>query len=852
MAANRNSDSYDKKAKKAAAKKQKKKHPVLRVIFSTIFVFVSICIVCASVAVSYVYNYSVNYINDEENAMDLEIYKANQAQTSIIYAYDSNKKLVELLRLHGEENRVWVEYDEIPETMVDAFRDLEDKRFYEHQGVDWTRTILGVVKSGFEQGGSTITQQLIKNLTGENGRTVSRKFFEILNALSLEKNYSKTTIMEFYLNTVYLGNGCYGVKTAAETYFGKNVEDLNAAECAVIASITQAPGALDPLTNPEQNAERQLYCLRCMYEQGSLTQKEYNEAKNFELIFTNSDNYKGSQVDKEEEEDIIETDKNYTDEEIAEIEKAKEDTESSYYVDYVIDNVIEDLMDEYDLTYNEAWKKVFFGGLRIYSAVDLEVQEKAEYVYENRTVFPSEEDTEENPAVQSAITIMDYNGRVVAMVGGAGEKGPFRGLNRASQSARQPGSSIKPISVYAPGIDQDVITWSTKVQNYGIKMGSSRWPTNYGGNAGSANSFVTVQYALQQSLNTCPAQIARVMGLETCFDFLVDDLRFSTFVTDEDSKFYDANYSTIAVGGCSEGVTTLEMAAAFAIFGNNGYYFKPYGYYKVTNNDGTEVLLKSGDEAGDQVISESSAGVMRNLLKTVVSGGTGSGYGVSGFETFAKTGTTSDDKDRWFCCGTPYYVAACWYGYDEPRNIWNVSGNPAGRICKEIFDDVHEDLDDLEFPSASGLVARSYCTISGDLASSGCPRATGYYKSSNLPPYCRGCAIRNGIGQGIPSVIKVEKSTTEKEDDEEEKTTKPKTTEEKTTKPTTQKPTTTAPTTQKPSTTAAPTTTAPTTAAPTTTSPTTAPTESATTANSEGDAAFAADDRSRSVSMWWN
>ncbi len=744
------------------AKKQRKEHPVLRVIFGTLFTLFAIMGVCGVVACSYVYNFAVDYINNEENTMDLDEYKANQAQTSIIYAYDENKQLVELLRLHGEENRVWVDYEEIPETMVDAFRDLEDKRFYEHQGVDWTRTILGVVKSGFEQGGSTITQQLIKNLTGENGRTVSRKFFEILNALNLEQNYHKKTIMEFYLNTVYLGNGCYGVKTASEFYFGKNVEDLNAAECAVIASITQAPGALDPLTNPEDNAIRQLYCLKCMFEQGSLTQAEYDEAKAYELVFTNSEDFKGNKLDTE---DSTESDENkeYSDEEIAEIEQSRAETESSYYVDYVIDNVIADLQEEYDLTYNEAWKKVFFGGLRIYSAVDMGIQEKAEYVYENRTVFPKEADTAERPAAQSAITIMDYNGRVVAMVGGAGEKDTFRGLNRASQSPRQPGSSIKPLSVYAPALDQDVITWSTKVQNYGIKLGSSRWPTNYGGNPGSPNSFVTVQYALQISYNTVPAQIARKMGLKTCFDFLVDDLNFTTFVEDENSDYYDANYSTIAVGGCSQGVTTLEMAAAFAMFGNNGYYFKPYSYYKVTNNDGTEILLKSGDDSGDQVISESSAGVMRNMLKTVMSGGgTGNGYGVKRFETFAKTGTTSDDKDRWFVGGTPYYVAAIWYGYDQPRPIRNVSGNPAGKIYKAIMNDIHADLDDdLDFPTASGVVARSYCTISGDIANAGCPKATGYYKSSNVPNRCKSCSIINGIGQGIPSVIPNSTTTTE-------------------------------------------------------------------------------------------
>ncbi len=767
-------------AKKGAVKrsrKPRKEHPVLRTIGYALFTITAICLICATVAGTYVYNFADEYVNGGK-IIDLEMYKANQAQTSIIYAYDANKQQVELLRLHGAENRVWIAYDEIPQEMIDAFRDLEDKRFEEHQGVDWTRTILGVAKSGFEQGGSTITQQLIKNLTGEDGRMASRKFYEILNALNVEKYYSKDTIMEFYLNTVYLGNGCYGIKTAAEVYFGKDVEDLNAAECAVIASITKAPATYDPLTNPEDNRDRQEYCLSCMLEQGSLTQEEYDEAKDFELIFTNSENYKGSQV-TETIEDI--EDKEYTEDDIK-FTDTLDDGKSSYYVEYVIDDVIEDLMEEYDLTYNEAWKKVFFGGLRIYAAVDLDVQRAAEEVYVKRLTFPDESNAEVQ--VQSAMTIMDYNGRVVAMVGGAGEKQTFRGLNRANHSPRQPGSSIKPVSVYAPAIENDTITWSTMVQNYGIRMGSSRWPVNYGGNAGSPNSFTTVQYAIAQSYNTVPAQIVQEMGIDPCMDFLVDDLKFSTLVTDEEDPNYDGNFSSICVGGMSEGVTTLDMTAAFAVFGNNGYYYEPYSYYKVTNNDGSEVLLEGGDDPGEQVLSESSAGVMRQLLRTVVNSGTAGGYGVSGFDTFAKTGTTSDDKDRWFVGGTPYYVAAVWYGYDEPKPIKNTSGNPAGKIFKKVMDSAHDGLDDLSFPTASGVVSRKYCKISGDIASDTCTStASGYYKSSNVPGRCKGCAIVNGIGQGIPDVITP--STTE----DPTATTTTITTKPSTTKPITQTPT---------------------------------------------------------------
>ena len=782
-------------------KKVKKQHPKLKRFFSVVMVLVSIALICGTVACTYVYKFANEYVTGGKK-IDLEEYKANQEQTSIIYGYDSNKQLVELLRLHGAQNRVWIDYKDIPKDMINAFRDLEDKRFNEHKGVDWYGTVFGVVSSGFERGASTITQQLIKNLTKEDGRTVSRKFYEILNALNVEQHYSKKKIMEFYLNTVYLGNGCYGIRTAAEKYFGKDVEDLNAAECAIIASITKAPATYDPLTedglaalvekDEDGNMGRQRYCLTCMLEEGSLTEKQYKKALDFELIFTNSENYKGSQVTKNEDD---EDDENYTEEDIKFTDKTDSD-KSSYYVEYVIDSVIEDLQKEYELTYNEAWKKVFFGGLRIYTAIDLDVQKAAENVYVKRETFPDEDlNDKENPPVQSAITIMDYSGRVVAMVGGAGEKKTFRGLNRAFDSPRQPGSAIKPISVYTPAIENNIATWSTKVQNYGIRLGSSRWPVNYGGSYGNAKNFVTVQSALAQSLNTVPAQLMRRIGIETSFDFLVDDLKISTFVTDEDDPNYDGNFSTLCVGGASEGMTTLDMTAAFAIFGNNGYYFKPYCYYKVTNNDGTETLLKSGNSEGKQVVSESTAGVMRQLLRTVVNGGTAGGYGVSGFDTFAKTGTTSDDKDRWFVGGTPYYVAAVWYGYDEPRAITNTSGNPAGKIFKAIMNDVHEELDSMSYPSASGVVARSYCKISGDIASPGCAEtATGYYKSSYIPSKCKNCAMIHAIGSEIPDEVtgpSATEETTKKKKDKNKKTTKPATTVKPTTAPTTTLPSTT-------------------------------------------------------------
>ena len=293
---------------------------------------------------------------------DLDLYKASQDQTSIIYvnkdekygeAFDASN-FVEYKRLHGETNRIWVDLESIPKNMQDAIIALEDKRFEEHHGVDWFRTLSGmVVSSNHGQGGSTITQQLVKNLTNKKEVTFVRKFNEILTALNLEKNYEKDEILETYLNTLYLGQGCYGIKTAAELYFGKEVEDLNLAECACLASITQAPGTYDPLINPDNNAKRRAICLSNIFEQGLITQEEYNEAKNYEMVYSNSPGFVSQLKDETREED---------------------DEIQSYYVDYIVASLIEDFQEEYDLTYNQAYKKVYYGGLKIYSAENVKAQ----------------------------------------------------------------------------------------------------------------------------------------------------------------------------------------------------------------------------------------------------------------------------------------------------------------------------------------------------------------------------------------------------------------------------------------------------------------------------------------------
>ena len=662
--------------------------------------------------------------------INLETAMNNQNQTSFLYADDKDGNQIELLRLHGEENRIWVDLDNIPQNLQDAFVALEDKRFYQHHGVDWKRTI-GVTVRQNGQGGSTITQQLIKNITGNTEKTYVRKYNEILTALNLEKNYEKDQILEAYLNTLYLGKGCYGVETAAETYFGKSVDELNIAECAVIASITQKPYTNDPISHPENNRKRQIYCLDCMLAEKKITQEEYDEAVAYDLVLTTDEDYIPSEEELKREE---------------ERNQAHQNSEyQSFYIDYVISDVINGLQEKLGCSHSEATAMIYGGGLRIYTAVDLEVQEKLESVYVKKTNWLDKK-------AQSAMTIMDYEGRVVAIVGQAGEKTGNRVLNRASDSPRPPGSTIKPLSAYAPAIEEGEIYWSTTIKDSAIRYNGKTWPKNYSGNYGSG-SYVTVQNALARSLNTVPARICvNMLGVEKSYEYVTKKFHISTLIDGKDN-----NPAPLVVGSMTYGMTSLEMTAAYAAFGNGGYYYTPYSYYYVEDATG-KVILDNRNNESEQIISSGTADVMRHMMETVTTAsyGTGYHYKVSGFDTFAKTGTTDDNKDKWMVGGTPYYVAAVWYGYDTPKTIYT-SGNPAGTIYKTVMDKVHSDLDAKDFEDGDEVVKKYYCTHTGKLASSSCSStAAGWFKKDDLPGYCSGHYASNTRGDDDDS----EESTT--------------------------------------------------------------------------------------------
>lgn len=678
------------------------------------------CVLTVLVVVTTVLVSAIVYVKGDL-VVNLDEYKANQNQTSFVYAYDKSGATVELARLHGEEDRVWVDLDDMSPYLKEAFIALEDTRFMKHHGVDWIRTFGVIIKpKNIGQGGSTITQQLIKNITNNKEVTIVRKYREILMALNLEENYNKDVILEAYLNTLYLGSGCYGVKTASEKYFGKDVSELDAAECACLAVITKAPTKYNPLLNPEENLKRRNHCLKLMYDEGKgcLNEEEYNAATTENLIFTNSPDYVPSDKIKDtktanEEEKVI----------------------NSFYVDYVIQAVRDDLMEKYGYSKQQATNQIYYGGLKIYTAVDLDVQATLEDVYVNRKSFPDMVSKKDGSKVQSAMTIIDYQGRIVAMVGQAGAKTQNRGLNRAANSYRQPGSTIKPLATYAPAIDMNIYNYSSMIKDYAIAVNGSLWPHNVDKSLGSGNN-VTVKYAIQKSLNTVPARIINYdVGIDNSFNFLRDNFHLSRLDEKEDRTL-----SPLATGALTNGTTTVEMAAAYATFGNGGLYYKPYAYYKVTNSSGSEIVLSNENPASQRAISEETSDIMCELLQTVDTSYYGTASNVRKFQIMAKTGTTSSDKDRWFCAGTPYYVAAVWVGFDSPETL-NASVNPGGKIFFRVFDNIHKGLDAKQFPKSSGTVEKSFCSRTGKLASSNCGSTQkGWYKITSLPAVCTSCS----------------------------------------------------------------------------------------------------------------
>ena len=660
--------------------KKKKKH-ILRKIFKFLLIlFLLLILICAGLFVGLAFS-----IQNGAGALSKEDFEINNFTT---YVYDINGN--QYTTLTGSENRTYATLSECSTYLPQAFIAIEDERFESHMGVDIKRTTGATIKYLLSKvgigtssyGGSTITQQVIKKVTGEDDRSSLRKAKEIIRAIQLETWLSKDQIIELYMNLIYLGEGAYGVEAAAYTYFDKSADELTIAECALIAGLAQAPEGYNPYKYPEKAKNKQLLVLGKMLELEKITQEQYNEAISQELVYQ-----KGS------------------------VDLA---SSNSYFVDAVVEEVIEDLMDEKGVTRAMAQKMVYNNGLHIYTTIDPEIQEIMDEVYMDQSYFEIKGGTYD-PELQSAMVIIDYKkGNVVALVGGAGEKTTLRGLNRATQMTRSPGSNMKPIGVYAPGLESGVLTAATTFDDVPVsyKIGTKDW--NIKNYDNKYRGLINIRKAIEISDNIVAAKaLQEKVGSNYAYEFL-KDLGISTLTSSDKNS-----PASLSLGGMSKGVSPLELAAAYGAIANNGVYVEPKLYTQIKDRNG-EVILEKKSEVRD-VMTKENAYIITDMMKTVTTGseGTGKVAKLTNIDVAAKTGTTSDDKDRWFTAYTPYYVGSVWFGYDEPKYI-NVSSSPATKVWKAVMEKVHEDLPEAKFERPSAVINVEVCKDSGLLATDAC------------------------------------------------------------------------------------------------------------------------------------
>ncbi len=690
---------------------------------SNIVLITFLCLILTALVVGIAFGIYVASITERQiDESVFEVLNSNTASKIYYYKTESDREAGIATELEGQElfggyRSKPLDYEEIPQKLIDAFVSIEDKRFFEHNGVDWKRTAGAAVNYIFrfddEFGGSTITQQLIKNITERDEYSLERKVQEIFWALDLETKMSKGEIIENYLNIINLSNGCYGVGAAAEYYFSKDVGELSLLECASIAAITNNPSYYDPVRNPENNRQRALLILRQMYEQEYINESQYTEAIS-QTIVLNKDNNTGNV--------------------------------NLWYVDMVIEDVISALMNEYDYTRSMANMMIYRGGLKIYTAMDYEVQKILEKYYSDPKNFGIEDATD---APQSAMIIIDpYSGDILGVAGAVGNKNANRLQNFATGTVRPAGSVIKPLSVYAPALQEGIITWSSVYDDIPVNFGNSSDPVAWPKNAnGVYRGLTNVNYAIEHSVNTVTVKVLEDIGLRRSFDFLYNKVGMKSLVEsrklDDGRVISDVDYAALALGQFNYGVSVREITAAYSIFANKGIYSTSRSYYKVT--DGLGNILLENRYHGEAVISEENSVIMTYMLQNVVKSGTATAVTLDEkLECAGKTGTTQSNYDKWYIGYTPYYVGGVWYGYEYPRRL----DTGAGNICVKVWDDVMTLLHQKylssgsvkKFNTSERIQSFEYCKDSGKLITDACrkdPRGdrseTGYFVLGTEP-----------------------------------------------------------------------------------------------------------------------
>lgn len=786
-------------------KKPKKRRSIIGMIFSFIGCMLCLCIMAASVGGVLLSMYIVQVTADDAETLDLDNQK--NRQTSIVYDINGN----EYASLSRNENRIWRELSAMPENLQNAVIAIEDKNFRTEPGINLKGTIGAALNAftgnriwGTNRGASTLEQQLIKNLTGDNEQDNMRKVREIFRALGLDNKYSKETILEAYLNTIPLTGIIHGMEAGSIEYFGKHVEDLTLAECATLASITKNPTKYNPATNPEELMKRRNHVLYEMYTQGYITEDEFNSAK---------------------AETITLAEKSST------TENATRSSSNSWFTDALYNQLLTQLQEDLNYTKDEAQELIFSGGLRIYSTVDPTVQagiEKTMYneddlipalwheepvclrdypadssswdevQYDEATGLPITKDgyavygqeaipvyaddegttlktgtstdpdypndtTEylcvyEKVRTQAAMATLDYDGNILGIGGGIGEKKYDLGFNRAT-SPHQTGSTMKPIGAYALALDYKLINYSSQIldspyysaedkkvlkdQYIGVmspfsEAAQSRsdvwraWPTNYGGVGGQGNPML-VYDALQQSYNTVAVWVGDMVGVDYLYNFVHDTLECS-YISAEN----DMDLGPLVLGSQSSGLTVVQLAGAYTMF-NTGTFTTPHYYTEITDYQGNMILDNNKYINTTQAISADTAYIMNRMMWNVLHSRKGTAYGKAPdgeMDSVAKTGTTSNYKDYTFAGLTPYYVTAIWWGCDRPTEMDTLgkagkNASPIQYAWKALMEDLQADLPVKEFAKGENVVEKHFDTSTGAIISSG--GSVGYYTEDNLP-----------------------------------------------------------------------------------------------------------------------
>lgn len=683
----------------------------LKGIFKTLLAILLVLLITGCIVFSAVTIYVMKVVDG--NTL-IDITTLDLSYSSFLYAKNEDGKYRQIEQLSSSEKREWIDIDKVPQHVLDAIVYTEDKRFYDHYGVDWKRTI-GSFANLFlniydeRSGGSTITQQLIKNINGDfYQRTIEVKINEIIAAMNMERNFTKRQVLSAYINYINFGDGVYGIQSACKYYFNKDVSKISVVEAAALAASIQSPQNLNVRSNPEGNAERRAYTLKMMLENGAITQEEFDTASTAKVkVYKKQTTEAGDLVDKEYQ---------------------------SYFEDAVIDEVIADLMEKYDYSQDYARQRLYNGGYKVYTTMDPNVQSILEKNYSSIKNFYGY--TPSDPH-QSAMVIQDLHGNIKGLVGGVGKKEGNRIFNRATQATRSPGSTIKPLSIYGPAFEQDIIHWSyimddNPVINLTNADAKPNWPNNYNF---QYQGPMTIIDAIRVSKNTIPVRLSKQMTPQLSVDFLQDKLGITSLVTTGYST--DINLAPMAIASLSKGFKLHELTAAYQIYGNGGYYNEPTTYTKVVDAAGRTVLENKSSET--QVIDTSTAYVMNKALWQVVNTDGASGIAAklpSGMPTVGKTGTSDDRSDLSFVGITPYYVSAIWYGYDKQKPLANDANQIA--MWSKIMSQVHEGLPIIDFDIPDEDVKQEkYCVSSGNLASSRCPYTKiGYYKKSYVPGVC--------------------------------------------------------------------------------------------------------------------